>query len=120
MERIRAWAGGQRRPPNHEAIHSSTQPSQEIPEPPPVFSGYNRTTLIGQTISHYRIIERRGEGGRVDVYKAEDTELERTVVLKFLSSETVDNDEFKGRLTREAQALASLDHPNICRLGTLD
>ncbi len=51
-----------------------------------------------------------------EVWKAEDTQLRRTVALKFLSSETIADDEVKVRLIREAQASASLDHPNICQV----
>jgi len=72
--------------------------------------------VIGRTISHYRILEKLGEGGMGVVYKAEDTQLRRTVALKFLSSETVGNEDVKARLIREAQASASLDHPNICQV----
>jgi len=72
--------------------------------------------MIGRTISHYKILEKLGEGGMGVVYKAEDTQLRRIVALKFLSTETVGNEEVKARLIREAQASASLDHPNICQV----
>jgi len=72
--------------------------------------------MVGRTISHYKILEKLGEGGMGVVWKAEDTQLRRTVALKFLSSETVGNEDVKARLIREAQASASLDHPNICQV----
>ncbi len=72
--------------------------------------------MTGQTISHYKILEKLGQGGMGEVWKAEDTQLRRTVALKFLSSETVGDEEIKARLIREAQASASLDHPNICQV----
>ncbi len=75
--------------------------------------------MVGQTILHYKIIEKIGEGGMGVVYKAEDTKLERTVALKFLSLTSIGEEE-KKRFKREAKAAASLNHPNIATVFAID
>ena len=70
--------------------------------------------MVGEVISHYRIVEELGSGGMGTVYKAEDTRLKRAVALKFLASEQFRDKEVKARFLHEAQAAAALDHPNIC------
>ena len=76
--------------------------------------------MVGRTLSHYRILEKIGSGGMGEVYLAEDTKLDRKVALKVLPPELAESEERRARFTREAKAIAALNHPNIVTVYSVE
>ena len=76
--------------------------------------------MIGQTVTHYKILEKIGSGGMGDVYLAEDTKLDRKVALKVLPPELAESEERRARFEREAKAIAALNHPNIVTVHSVE
>ncbi len=91
-----------------------------VPPPPTPPAAFGAASLIGSTVSHYRILERLGGGGMGVVYRGWDLRLERNAAVKFLSPHRSSSEDFKRRFAREARTASRLEHPNICTVFETD